>query len=63
MKFLIIVTDGVGVQNFLCTPLVGMLLAKGKAVVWHALSNPREKSGARQAWLRQQLEHPADKAT
>ncbi|MCP4660568.1 MAG: hypothetical protein GY856_34645, partial [bacterium] len=38
MKFLLIIPDGVGIRNFLCTPFIDQLLDRGGVTVWHALS-------------------------
>ena len=38
MKSLILLPDGVGIRNFLCTRFVEHLLAEGDVLIWHALS-------------------------
>ena len=38
MVYLIILPDGVGVRNFLCTRFIGLLLNSGDVVIWHRLS-------------------------
>jgi hypothetical protein len=37
VKFLLVIPDGVGVRNFLCTNFIDLLLKSGDVVIWHAL--------------------------
>lgn len=38
MKTLIVLPDGVGIRNFLCTQFIDLLMAHGEVIIWHALS-------------------------
>jgi len=49
MKYLLLIPDGVGTRNFLCTHFIDLLLKSGDVLVWHAL--PEENLGdLRQQW-------------
>jgi hypothetical protein len=37
MKFALVIPDGVGIRNFLCTRFVELLLEHGQCLIWHAL--------------------------
>ncbi len=37
MKYLLLIPDGVGIRNFLCTSVIDYLLAEGEVIVWHQL--------------------------
>jgi len=37
MKYLLLIPDGVGTRNFLCTRFIDLLLGSGDVLVWHAL--------------------------
>lgn len=37
MKFVIVLPDGVGIRNFLCTAFIDHLREQGEVVLWHAL--------------------------
>jgi hypothetical protein len=37
MKVLLLIPDGVGIRNFLCTRFIDLLLKSGEVVIWHAL--------------------------
>lgn len=57
MKTIIILPDGVGIRNFLCTRFIDLLLADGEVVIWHALADNlvalhRERWGDRVRWER-----------
>lgn len=43
MKTLLIIPDGTGIRNFLCTPFIEYMLERGPVVVWHDL--PEESIG------------------
>jgi len=55
MKFLLIIPDGVGIRNFLCTSFIDQLLNHGEVTVWHTLHDAtltvhRERWGASVRW-------------
>jgi hypothetical protein len=37
MKYLILIPDGVGIRNFLCTSFIDYLINDGEVIVWHQL--------------------------
>src|SRR5205807_2231958 len=37
MRYLLLIPDGVGTRNFLCTPFIDLLLKSGDVLIWHAL--------------------------
>ena len=39
MKTILVIPDGVGIRNFLCTRFIDQLLNEGEVVVWHALAD------------------------
>lgn len=38
MKTVLIIPDGTGIRNFLCTRFIDHMLEAGSVVVWHALA-------------------------
>src|SRR5437879_3425625 len=40
MKSLLLVPDGVGIRNFLCSRFVDLLARDGEVVIWHATPKP-----------------------
>lgn len=56
MRYLLIIPDGVGIRNFLCTNFIDHLLEQGDVVIWHALpqitvADYKERWGLRVQWL------------
>ena len=38
MRFVVLIPDGVGIRNFLCTEFVALLCGFGEVCIWHSLS-------------------------
>jgi|SRR5579859_1276516 len=56
LKFLLLIPDGVGIRNFLCSQFIDHLLRAGEVIVWHALAPAslapyRERWGAQVTWV------------
>jgi len=57
MKIVLVLPDGVGIRNFLCTRFIDQLLADGEVVIWHGLADNlvalhRGRWGDRVRWER-----------
>lgn len=37
MKYLLVIPDGVGIRNFLCSSFIDLLINEGSVTIWHAL--------------------------